>query len=412
MCLLCKGGRNLCGKGRCEVLDNARRVMPSLEFKSNHIFGDSPPSVFVGRYGYPKVNAGPMLPSGPMENSSEMDMKPDWWGRPVEDIIARSSSLIRPARQVKVTKPFSSGRFLEVTHSLAMSEKPVQTEVFLEKPPSRSRGIFSFVNTPLGPSLKARKAELTENPSIPRQVDALVDDSDAGAVTAMRELHARRVDEHAIQKLLSVGLLGKKSRRRLVPTRWAITAVDDSLGKELIPSVMDLQHLGEYQLFTSNYAGNYFHVLLLPGVWSYEMREVWLKGSMWAGDKGVAFGEKVDVVAGMSDYEDFRGRKSYASKITGAYYSARLRVLQHMLRMKRQASALVYREITDEYWAPLGVWVIRESVGKALSGKPRTFDTMEKAVSAMTKEVRVKRWADDSWLLKQRKEQKRLDDFL
>ena len=123
------------------------------------------------------------------------------------------------------------------------------------------------------------------------------------------------------------------------------------------------------------------------------------------------YGEKVDVFTGLGDFEDHRGRKNYASKVTGAYYAARLGVLEYLQSIRRQAACFVYREITDEYWAPLGVWVIRESVRKALQGKPRTYDTLENARFAISNEVRIKRWSRKSKLFEQKK-QKRLEDFL
>ena len=411
-CLRCKGGRNLCGLGRCPVLEKARRVMPKVEFASDHVFGASPPSVFVGRHNYPRVLAGPMLPTGEHDDPHSLDMSSGWYNRPIEEVVALSSSLMRPVKPLHVNKPFANERFLEVTHSLAMASKPVETEVFFERVPGHRKGLFDFTNVPMGPSMLAKKAELTENPSIPRAVDALVSDTDAKSVTAIKELTVRKVDEHAIQKILSVGLLGNKKRRKMVPTRWAITAVDDIISKAMVPKVLSFQEVGEYQLYTANYHGNYFHILFIPGVWGFEMKEVWLSGAMWTGDQGVEHGEKVSPYAGLGDYESFKGRKSYASNVTGAYYSARLGVLEKLTKMQRQASVMVYREITDEYWAPLGVWVIREAVRDAMKQKPRTFDTLQNALNTIHSEVRIKKWHKNSRLLEERKKQKRLEDFL
>ena len=41
--------------------------------------------------------------------------------------------------------------------------------------------------------------------------------------------------------------------------------------------------------------------------------------------------------------------------------------------IKKQASVIVIRVITDEYTLPLGVWVTREAVRKALANKPIYF---------------------------------------
>ena len=386
--------------------------MPAVAFNSEHIFGNSPPSVFVGRHSYPDVLAGPMLPIGEHADASLLDLTKSWFNRSIEEVVGLSSSLLRPVQRVKVDRPLSHGKFMEATHCLAMASKPVETEVLLERVPPPSRGIFDFQNVPMGPSLVAKKANLTQNPHIPRGVDYVVSDTDVKAVTAIKELSARKVDGHAIQKILSVGLLGRKTARKLVPTRWAITAVDDTVSKAMVPRVLGFQEVGEVQLFTENYHGNYFQILFIPGPWTFEMKEAWLSGAMWTGEQGVRYGEKTQGFAGLGDYEDHRGRKGYASNVTGAYYAARLGVLEKLSAMQRQASVLVYREITDEYWAPLGVWVIREAVRSAMKKKPRTFDTVENAIDHVTKEVRIKKWHFSSRLLENRKRQRRISDFL
>ncbi|MEM1897070.1 MAG: hypothetical protein QXD93_05195, partial [Ignisphaera sp.] len=54
LCILCRGGRNLCGKAYCPVITRIRtlNIIANLK-RSNELFGTSPPAVFVGRMGYP-----------------------------------------------------------------------------------------------------------------------------------------------------------------------------------------------------------------------------------------------------------------------------------------------------------------------------------------------------------------------
>jgi hypothetical protein len=63
-------------------------------------------------------------------------------------------------------------------------------------------------------------------------------------------------------------------------------------------------------------------------------------------------------------------------------------VLEHLKKVKRQSSVLLLRFITGEYYAPLGVWVVRQAVRKTLVNKPLVFDSkdlMLKYVKAMVK---------------------------
>ena len=55
-------------------------------FSSDEISGSSPPSVFVGSYGYPKVGVGPMVP--PIHgDTSILDMPERWTGKSLEEIV-------------------------------------------------------------------------------------------------------------------------------------------------------------------------------------------------------------------------------------------------------------------------------------------------------------------------------------
>ncbi|MCJ7450432.1 MAG: hypothetical protein MUP58_01695, partial [Candidatus Nanohaloarchaeota archaeon QJJ-9] len=83
------------------------------------------------------------------------------------------------------------------------------------------------------------------------------------------------------------------------------------------------------------------------------------------------------------------GRTSYAEETAGGYYAARLGVLEKLRKKQRQAKALVLREVTDEYWAPLGVWVVRETVREALEKEPINPESFKKAVEKAKKRISV-----------------------
>ena len=77
MCLKCKGSRLLCGRPTCPILKKHSILKTTLsvdpaQFKGKQdIFGASPPAVFVGHVGYPKVNIGPLLPIGSFSAAKE-----------------------------------------------------------------------------------------------------------------------------------------------------------------------------------------------------------------------------------------------------------------------------------------------------------------------------------------------------
>src|SRR5579863_1908354 len=87
MCLECRGAKLLCGKPRCPIIVKAQamaKLAPSME--TNDILGSSPPGVFVGRLGYPKVSIGPMVPQQ-YGDTSVLDTPEEWLGKPIDQIV-------------------------------------------------------------------------------------------------------------------------------------------------------------------------------------------------------------------------------------------------------------------------------------------------------------------------------------
>jgi len=232
-----------------------------------------------------------------------------------------------------------------------------------------------------------------------------VGDTDAKSNIALQELYGSGFSVTFLHKLLSAGTLGVKKNRKFVPTRWAITAVDSNLSLQLVEKVKGFQQLGEIQLFSSNYLDNNFYILLMPSAWSFEMLECWLPGGVWT--------EKAKTFHIAQDHEFYKGRKDYASNIEGAYYSARLAVAEHLAEKKRQAAAVVFREIGEGYNIPLGVWQIRENVRHALQQKPLAFSDLRLALALISKKLKVplQQYEKKSKLLDALKNQKKLSDF-
>jgi hypothetical protein len=364
-CVTCKG-RGLCGRPVCPILRRIEEIS-ALPKIGERMEGLSPPEVFVGRQGYPLVRAGPMLPV------SEMVAQPSL-GMDIGEIIALRSSLVRSEARMVVNEAAMPGRLLESCQQMAMSSAPVGAEVAFLKPP-KGKLQFDGVLSPSGPSAELKEMEITTNPLIPRKVDQIVEDKDVLAVDAVEELYSSGVDTGHISRLLSLGLLGKK--RKLVPTRWSITASDDMAGKALKDKIIDKPLISDFQLYSGEGLGNHFEILLLPRAYSFELIEIWMAGSLWASDGWIG-----------SDSEGLRDRNEYSS-LAGGYYAARLAVLEHLAHQGRQASILAVREISKDYWAPLGVWVVRDVARKALSMSPKIFSTLDEAVDEMVRRLKT-----------------------
>jgi len=397
-----------CGGSRLQHLRTCPKVYSIIKQKQfnkkskKDYFGESP-NVFVGRFGYPKVNVGIL--------SNEILPKdidnPKKWAEDnyeIPKIVDLRSTLINSRFKANV-KSFDE-KFLEITKEVSMAKKPVDVEVHLNKKPQFSINLDNDI-TPYGPSVKLEKAEITENPSISRQVDKVVSEDELKATEAIDYLYNKGYDEHFLTKLISVGNLGIKKERKLVPTRWSITAVDDILGKKLIAEIKDYNNY-DYVAHFGGYLGNYYLILFFPEIWSYELFETYI---------GNPEELKLNEIETATDYEPYTGRKSYAINTVGGYYAARLGILEYLKNKKRQASVLALRFITNEYYIALGVWVVREATRNALKSKPIIFsseDLMMKYASMLIKKkftFELDNLTKKSVILKEIKNQKKLTQF-
>ncbi|NPA47791.1 MAG: hypothetical protein GXO14_03990 [Thermococci archaeon] len=399
LCALCKGRKLLCGRPKCPILERFRAVR-RVENRINkrHLFGASPPSVFVGEYGYPKVRVGPLVP--PVEGDTSMFDDPmRWEDRSIEDILHYRSLLVMGEMKADVNVRKSS-RVLGEVQELAMSVKPVDSEILLRRKPV-VRVLPSEFAPPLGPKAELMRFELTENPKIPKKTDYVVED-ELKAGQAIMRLYSWGFDEYYIVRLLSAGLLGVN--RRLVPTRWSITAVQDTIGNNLRREVLGYPVVSTYEVHFAEFMGNRYAVLLMPESYAFELLEVWLKGSL--------FGSSYPRV--VHDFEDFRGRKSYVKETEGAYHAARLSVLEHLKRRRRQARIVVFREVTPAYYAPVGVWQVRIGVRKAVEAPGVTFNDLREAIAYVGSRLEhpVARYVERSWILNSLSKQRTLDGWL
>jgi len=365
-------------------------------------FGEAP-APFIGRYGYPEVNVGILAPQD-IKNTAEYDAPKEWARKNLQipTIINYRSALVnsRFKAHIKVGR----NRFLEIAKEVGMASKPVEVEINLQKIPS-VRMFSDNYAAPTGPAGVLEKAKITANSKISKKVEYIVNDIDLKAAEGLTTLYNKGFDENFLSRLLSVGNLGLEKNRKLVPTRWSITATDTTLGNNLLQKVKDAPELDTYQAYFDGYLGNYFLILFMPDSWQYELFETMMPSN------------PPKLLRYTTDYEPFQGRKKYAEETAGGFYATRLAVLERLTKLKRQASVLVLRYITTEYHAPLGVWVVREAVRRSLSSNPLTFSSKELLLQYAEQFVKKKFGWDTqplisaSLLLKNYKKQTKLSSF-
>jgi len=344
-------------------------------FSSNYLSGTSPPSVFVGSYNYPKVGVGPMVP--PIHgDTSLLDIPEKWIGKTLEEIVNFRLNLIRGIQKIPVTE--TQGRYIENLQDVAMSSKPIDSDIEFHKNTIPVASIDSE-SAPFGPLGEIKKIKFSGSIS-EKSIEKVYYDKDLKAQDAVLNLYNSGIEISQIQKCFSIGMLGQK--RRLVPTRWSITATDDIISNSLVSEILDFDLIDSSRVFTFNHLGNSFSVILFPHRWLFEMEEAW-----YTEQGRIGFG---------SDIEDARGI-DHPPKIAGAYFAAKLGVAEYLVANQIQAAVLVLREIRPEYAVPVGVWQIREGIREAMKQRPFIADSLDEGIDYACKPLSISK---SEWLAK------------
>jgi hypothetical protein len=367
----------------------------------NSVYGNSPTDIFVGRYNYPYVSVGPLVP--PEFGDTSVLSSPELWRNlDIERIVEMRSKLVRGMHIVKVTD-IEKGRMAEQIRDLALSERFTGTEMSFVGKPFLNISLRDEVS-PFGPSGKMSSLSV-ENMPADKKVESLYSDDDATAKTALVELYERGVPFSRIQRALSAGLFGIKRNRRFVPTRWSITAVDDTLSKSNLEEVKSYNPVDAIHAYYNVALDNRWLIFLIPGKWEYESIEAWYPKTVWNED-----GVNISI---FGSYEGYWGRKTYA-EIGGCYYSGRLAITEKLRSMKRQAMALILREVHDGYLMPVGVWNVREHVRQTLEEKPIILNSYQDMMKLAEEKLDIRKgdWIKNSRMLRELSSQMRISRYV
>ncbi|HMH10297.1 MAG TPA: hypothetical protein VK553_06275 [Candidatus Nitrosopolaris rasttigaisensis] len=373
----------------------------SAKFSRKTLSGATPPSVFVGRYGYPKVKVGPMVP--PLHGDTTILDKPEMWpGKSIEEIVNYRLSLVRGVSNIHIHS--TSGKYIESLQELAMTSKSVESEATFEKTPiadieqEKDLGLDTD-SAPFGPVASLKTFKTSSSLSVDQRLENVFYDKDLRAAEGIINLYQDGVEVSRICRVLSMGMLGLQKNRKLVPTKWSISATDDVISASLIKEIETFPTIDFFEVYKHIHLGNYYSVILIPDdIWGFEMQEAWYDNN---GNLGVGI-----------DFENANGLDHYPS-IAGAYFAARLGVAEHLFKIRHKAAALILREIRPEYVMPLGVWQIREGIRKALDGEAKRFDNFQNAslFACANLSVSKNEWISNSKIYKNMKEQMRITDF-
>jgi DNA repair protein NreA len=394
----CHESRNkMIGKGAYLRQLTASSVQMKSATVGKELEGTTPPSVFIGSWNYPDIYAGPMFVQE-HGDTRIMDMPESWisGNKSQEEIIGYRLNLIRGKHQVHATD--LDNRFVEKLQEISLSGSSIEGEVsFTSTPAGQS---FSEEHTPFGPSAPIENFSI-ETGLWDHDLEKVFYDTDLKAADAVMDLHRNGLEFSSIQKAFSVGTMGRDSLRRLVPTRWSITACDTIIGDRLLAEVkkcpvIDTWRVHEFSSLHNNYA-----VILMPTGWQYEWSEAFLHV---LGNEELVF----------SDHEGNRKKTEY-SPLGGCYYSCKMAVLEALAKEQRQAGAIILREALHGY-VPMGVFNVRENVRNAMQQPAQEFEDIKPALTYLSGNftLPMDRFIKEGDLLRTmiRQRQCRLSDFV
>lgn len=401
ICLRCRGRLLLCGKPVCPVTMEFKFLMEAYrDIYKDEVSGASPPSVFVGRSGYPKVNIGVMTPpeSG---DTSIYDYPERWLNLTLEDILRLRSRLVYGSKRYNIDLPSNNDRYHSNILDIAISRTSPEIEMSFERRPVKIFEIDEDI-IPFGPRAPVKSLRLGTL-KIDYKLEYIVSDYDLKAVDSVITLYESGIEVSRISKVFSVGGFGVRNRRRLVPTRWSITAVDDIIGRYLYRQIRSYPEIDQYLLYEYSALENKYVALLIPSKWMYEFMEAWYPGTFWN-----RLGSHI-VVEGSHEFSS--PRREYAD-IGGCYYASRLATLEYLKRIRRQAGVIIMREAYPGYYFPVGVWSVRETLRKLFSSKPIVFKSFRDAIDDMFSKLKTPRWMWRSKIIDYMVRQRKLTDYM
>ena len=358
-------------------------------FSADSISGSSPPSVFVGSYNYPNVSVGPMLP--PIHGDTSLFDSPEAWrGKTLEEIVNFRLNLVRGIQNISADK--TDGRYIENLQEITMSSTPADSDLLFQKPVS-SHVTIDGESAPFGPVGKIKSVNFSSTRAT-KSIEKIFYDHDLKARDAVLDLYNSGIEISKIQKCFSIGMLGEK--RKLVPTKWSITATDDIISKSLSDEILDYPLIDSCRVFSYEHLGNIFCIVLFPHRWIFEIIEAWYSNGV------MGFG---------SDFEDARGI-NHPPAVAGAYFAAKLGVAEFLSQNQLQAGVIVLREIRPEYAIPVGVWQVRQGIREAMKQEPIIANDFDDALYHASKKMSVTKseWLSHGNILSLIK-QKTLSDY-
>src|SRR5690242_6474016 len=180
----------------------------SAELSKESLSGATPPAVFVGSYGYPKVRVGPMVP--PIHGDTTVFDKPELWiGKDIAEIVNYRKSLVMGVSRTDIHD--KSSRYIESLQELALTRRSVESEALFENKPIPHFDEFNLeLDTnlaPFGPVVPLKSFRTASYP-VDQRLERSYYDKDLSAGDGIVDLYCQGIEVSSISRIVSLGMLG------------------------------------------------------------------------------------------------------------------------------------------------------------------------------------------------------------
>lgn len=286
----------------------------------------------------------------------------------------------------------TNDKVLNQIQDIYKARKEVEFTSKFESELKFNKPIINKLSGILGTKNELLNVELNENAKTSKQIEKY-STNDIKSKEAVIRLYEKGINESQIINLLTLGNFGVEINKKIVPTRWAITAYDKTIENHLYNKILKYKLIENYELYFQKDKGNSFLIILFPDTYSAENYEFMTN---WQASDYVGINNKL---------------KKIEPDTAGGLFATKLAINEHLNKRKKQAQYICLRYI-DNYEVPLGVVFVRETIREAMKNKKFITSNFIELKSFLNQNYNLfNEYFLSSQTLKEKKNQKKLNDF-
>jgi hypothetical protein len=318
----------------------------------------SPPGICVKSGKYPMLDAGFLAAYEPLEHLSIYDYPDSWQGLDRETIFSMRRYLYRFLLPVDARSMQPEG-VIRALQEIALSVRPIALRVEGESLLPRRLRLRSG-QLPSSNDVMIKSIEFLSDPEISKVAERITD-QDIPAAEGIWRLLDYDYSLDQVVRLMSIGLLGRKKTRRIIPTRSAYKATINAFIDRAVMELIESPNISSYEIYLGNLFGDRFVVLLNPGEARVDYLTIDASGTRTA--RGFAF----------------EGLREWPTDPKTSVYSdhARFSLYRNLVRRKQRCHATIFHLSKDPRNQLLGPWIARAGVNEALASNPVNLDNKD-----------------------------------